>query len=155
MKLLTVKIVRAVVAYCMYKKWAMYTASNKHQNRNSVQGVEWRRQSCHRFSRLEQRQHVSPRSDDTQTGILLYHALYISEAGKVRASLSGFEENTQRTWSVALLTPDAWLSENIIRNALDTFRRQTISDSRRALGFIRSKSDEGSSESDWFKNGSY
>ena len=36
-----------------------------------------------------------------------------------------FSNHTQRTWSVTLLAPDAWLSKNIIRNALDTFRRQT------------------------------
>ena len=43
---------------------------------------------------MEQRQHVSPQSDNTQTvdlggldqEILLYHALYFSEAGSVRAS---------------------------------------------------------------------
>ena len=29
--------------------------------------------------------------------ILLYHAMYISEAGSVRV-LSGYEEDTQRTW---------------------------------------------------------
>ena len=41
------------------------------------------------------------------------------------APLSGQEENKQRTWSVTLLAPDASLSKTIIRNALDTFRRQT------------------------------
>ena len=39
--------------------------------------------------------------------------------------LSGYEENPQRTWSVTLLAPDARLSKNVLKNALDTFRRQT------------------------------
>ena len=36
-----------------------------------------------------------------------------------------FSDRTQRTWSATLLAPDAWLFENIVRTALDTFRRQT------------------------------
>ena len=64
---LAVKIVSAVVAYCSYKKSAIYTASNKQQHCNSIRGVERRSQPYHRVSRLEQRQHVSPRSDNTQT----------------------------------------------------------------------------------------
>ena len=32
LKFLTVEIVSAVVAYCMYKKWTIYTASNKQQH---------------------------------------------------------------------------------------------------------------------------
>ena len=66
LKFLAVKIVSAVAAYCNYKKWAIYTASNKQQHCNNIRGVEWRRQPYHRVSRLEQRQHVSPRWDNTQ-----------------------------------------------------------------------------------------
>ena len=36
-----------------------------------------------------------------------------------------FSNHTQRTWSVTLVAPDAWLSKPTIRNTLDTFRRQT------------------------------
>ena len=36
-----------------------------------------------------------------------------------------FSSHTQRTCSVTLLAPCAWLNKNIIKNALDTFRRQT------------------------------
>ena len=40
LKYLAVKIVSAVVAYRIYKKWAIYTARNKQQHCNSIRGVE-------------------------------------------------------------------------------------------------------------------
>ena len=36
-----------------------------------------------------------------------------------------FSNHTQRTWSVTSLAPNAFFSKPIIRNTLDTFRRQT------------------------------
>ena len=63
LKFSAVKIVSAVVAYCIYKKWAIYTAGNKQQHCNSSQGVDWRRQPFQYVSRLEQRLHVFPRSN--------------------------------------------------------------------------------------------
>ena len=40
-------------------------------------------------------------------------------------SMYNFSNHTQRTWSVTLLAPGAWLSKIIIRDTRDTFRRQT------------------------------
>ena len=48
-------------------------------------------------------------------------------------SMYSFSNHTQRTWSVTLLAPDAWLSKTIIRNALDTLRRQT----KGSVGWIK------------------
>ena len=58
------------------------------------------------------------------------------------APLIGYEENTQQIWSVTLLAAETWLGKNIIRNALDTFRRHTKGSVGVCSDFIRSKSDE-------------
>ena len=71
------------------------------------------------------RQHTDSRSG--RLGFRLYYYIMHCILQKLAqcSPLSGYEENTQRTWSVTLLSPDARLSKHIIRNALDTFRRQT------------------------------
>ena len=76
-----------------------------------------------RFSTI--RQHTDSRSGRLESRWYYYIMHCIFQNLAQCASLSGYEEDTQRTWSVTLLAPDAWLSKNIIRNALDTFRRQT------------------------------
>ena len=61
--------------------------------------------------------HVSPRSNNTQTvdlggsdqdDSIIYLVMHcILQRLAQCASLSGYEEDTQRTWSVTLLAPDA------------------------------------------------
>ena len=72
------------------------------------------------------RQHTDSRFG--RLGSRLYHYIMhciFQKKLAQSAPLSVYQVNTQRTWSVTSLAPYPSLSENIIRNALDTFRRQT------------------------------